>query len=43
MATEGTRFCDWLTWQPEPLHRKLDLGRDERDAFGLAKTSRFRR
>jgi hypothetical protein len=40
MATEGTRFCDWLTWQPE---LKLDLERDERDAFGLAKASQFRR
>ena len=34
MATEGTRFCDWLTLQPELLHRKLDLQRDEQDAFG---------
>jgi hypothetical protein len=39
MATEGTRFCDWLTRQPELLHRQLDLERDERDAFGVAKTS----
>jgi hypothetical protein len=43
MATEGTRFCDWLTRQPELLHRKLDLERDERDAFGVAKASQFRR